>query len=420
MSEITKKTVAILCGGGPAPGINTVVGTIAKAFLQDGYRVLGIHKGYSGLLDEARRTEEITFTKADEIFKTGGSYLQMSRYKPKDAEFSTRFFVENNVKLLVTIGGDDTASTANRLSAFLSSQNVKIQNIHVPKTIDNDLPLPSDQYTFGFISAMEESCQIASTIYEDAHALANWFVISIMGREAGHLAFYVGAACHFAMIVIPEMFNKTKITFDKIVRLMISSMIKRKILGIEHGAVIMSEGVFHFLSEEEIKNCGIHFEYDAHGHPELSIINKAHTLNTLLQNKLSELKISIKSRPVEIGYHVRGVTPSGFDKIYCSMLGMGVKQLFDAGKTGCMVTVDTLGNVNPLFLKDVEDENGKIRQRLVDMDCNKIKMVYAKNQQYIVKKDYEAARKYLPNPEEYDFFNILNWTPEMLEENVRP
>jgi len=409
MSEVPKKTIAIVCGGGPAPGINTVVGSVAKAFLQDGYRVLGIQKGYSGLFSETRTIKEISFSKADEIFKTGGSYLQMSRYKPKDSDFSTKFFIDNNVKLLVTIGGDDTASTANRLSDFLASQNVKIQNIHVPKTIDNDLPLPADQYTFGFVSAMEESCQIANTIYNDARASGNWFLISIMGREAGHLAFAVGAACHFPMIIIPEMFNKTEITFDKITRLMISSIIKRKILGIDYGVTIISEGVFHFLSDEEIKNCGIHFEYDAHGHPELGVISKAHIFNTLLQNKLNSLKISTKSRPVEIGYHIRCVTPSGYDKMYCSMLGMGVKQLFDDGKTGCMVTVDAWGNVNPLFLKDVEDENGKIRTRLVDMECTKIKMVYAKNQQYLVEADYEAARKYLPNPEEYDFFKILNW-----------
>ena len=410
MSETTQKTIAILCGGGPAPGINTVVGTIAKTFLQDGYRVLGIHEGYFGLLNEARRIKEIDFIKADEIFKTGGSYLQMSRYKPKDTEFSTKFFVENNVKLLVTVGGDDTASTANRLLAFLASQDVRIQNIHVPKTIDNDLPLPPDQYTFGFVSAKEEACRIATTIYDDARSSINWFLISIMGREAGHLAFEVGAACHFPMIIIPEMFNKTEITFGKIIRLMVSSIIKRKILGIDYGVTILSEGIFYFLSDKEISNSGIRFEYDAHGHPELSIINKSHFLNTLLQNELNRLNITVKSRPVEIGYHVRCVPPSGFDKMYCSMLGMGVKELFDAGKTGCMVTIDSLGNVHPLFLKDVENEKGKIRTRLVDIEGHKTQMVYAKHQQYLTKADYDAARKYLANPEEYDFFRILEWT----------
>lgn len=413
MEQSKQKTVAILCGGGPAPGINTVIGTIAKSFLQDGYRVLGIHRGFAGLLDSNRRTKEITFTKADDIFKTGGSYLQMSRYKPKDSEFSTDFFVENNIKLLVTIGGDDTASTANRLATFLRNHDAPIQNIHVPKTIDNDLPLPAGQYTFGFVSAKEEACKLTTTIYEDARASVNWFLISVMGREAGHLAFSVGAACHVPMIIIPEMFNRTTITIDKIIRLMISSMIKRKILGIDYGAVMLSEGVLHFLSDEEIISTGIQFNYDAHGHPELGVISKAHVFNVILMEELERLNIPIKSRPVEIGYHVRCATPSAFDKMYCSMLGMGVKQLFDEGKTGCMVTADALGNIAPLFLEDVT-ENGKIKPRLVDMDSNKTKLVYSKNQQYLVKEDYEKAKKYLPNPEEYDFFNILNWTPEML------
>jgi 6-phosphofructokinase 1 len=413
MTEV-KKTVAILCGGGPAPGINTVVGTVAKAFLKDGYRVLGIHRGFAGLFDGERKTKEISFTKADDIFKSGGSYLQMSRYKPQDSEFSIDFFVENNIKLLVSIGGDDTASTANRLSEFLLKQNVPIQNIHVPKTIDNDLPLPPEQYTFGFVSAKEEACRIATTIYIDARTSVNWFLISIMGREAGHLAFSVGAACHFAMIIIPEMFNKTPITFNKIIRLIISSMIKRKILGLDYGAVIVSEGVFHFLSDTELENSGIKFSYDDHGHPELSVVSKAHIFNTLLQQELKKLNITIKSRPVEIGYEVRCVPPSGFDKMYCSMLGMGVKTLFDEGETGCMVTVDAVGNVKPLFLKDCE-KNGKIQTRLVDMDSERAKMIYSHNQQYLVKEDYEAAKKYLQNPEEYNFFNILNWTPEMLK-----
>lgn len=413
MTTKQKETVAILCGGGPAPGINTVIGTVAKSFLRDGYRVLGIHRGFAGLLDSKRRTKEIFFKKADDIFKTGGSYLQMSRYKPKDSEFSTDFFVENNVKLLVTIGGDDTASTANRLTEFLKKHDVDIQNIHVPKTIDNDLPLPPDQYTFGFVSAKEEACRLTTTVYEDARASVNWFLISVMGREAGHLAFAVGAACHIPMIIIPEMFNKTTITVDKIIRLMISSMIKRKILGIDYGAVMLSEGVLHFLSEEEIIGTGINFEYDAHGHPELGIISKAHVFNAVLMKRIEALKIPIKSRPVEIGYHVRCTTPSAYDKMYCSMLGMGVKQLFDEGKTGCMVTVDALGNIAPLFLEDVTVD-GKILPRLVDMNQNRTKMVYRTNQQYLTEADYEAAKRFLPNPEEFDFFKILNWTPEDL------
>ena len=92
--------------------------------------------------------EDINFDKADQIHKMGGSALVMSRNKPKDSEFRTDFFAKNNVKLLVTIGGDDTASTANRISKFLEANNINIQNIHVPKTIDNDLPLPEGSPTF--------------------------------------------------------------------------------------------------------------------------------------------------------------------------------------------------------------------------------------------------------------------------------
>lgn len=411
----SKGTVAILCGGGPAPGINTVIGTAAKSFLLDGYRVLGIHGGYKGLFSENRETKEITFAKADNIFKTGGSYLKMSRHKPKDDEFSTKFFTDNNVKLLVTIGGDDTASTANRISKFLATQNIKIQNIHVPKTIDNDLPLSEEQYTFGYMSAKEEGSRITTTVYEDARTSDNWFVISIMGREAGHLAFGIGSACHLPMIIIPELFNKTEITFNKIIRLMISSIIKRKLIGIDYGAIGISEGVFHFLSEEDIKSSGINFTYDDHGHPELGTISKAHIFNILLQDELKKLNLKVKSRPVEIGYEVRCVQPSAYDKLYCAMLGMGVKKLFDQGETGCMVTVDAIGAVNPLYLKDVEGADGKVKPRLVQITHPKAKMVYRQNQQYIMPEDYEEAKRYLKNPEEYDFFNILNWTPEDLK-----
>ena len=118
-----------------------------------------------------------------------------------------------------------------------------------------------------------------------------WFVISAMGREAGHLAFGIGAACHFPMIIIPEMFNKTDVTFEKIINLVISAMLKRKILGIGFGAAIVSEGVFHFMTDEEIKGCGIQFSYDDHGHPELGNVSKAHIFNTLLQQKLKELGV---------------------------------------------------------------------------------------------------------------------------------
>lgn len=407
---MAQKSILILCGGGPAPGINTVISSITKVFYNAGYRVLGLSDGYSTLFSETPNVRELDFAFADEIYSRGGSALKMSRYKPKNEEFKTDFFVKENIRLLVTIGGDDTASTANRITKFLNEHEVDIQNIHVPKTIDNDLPLPEGIPTFGYQSAKDEGVTIATTVYEDARTSCNWFIVSAMGREAGHLAFGIGTACHYPMIVIPEMFNKTKVKFDKIISLVISSMVKRRIMGISYGAAIIGEGVFHFFDDEEIKSTGINFTFDDHGHPELGNVSKAHIFNMLLQMKLKELNIDIKSRPVELGYEIRCSRPIAFDLVYCTNLGIGVKKLFEQGETACMVTINPEGKISPLYLKDVEDEHGKIKPRLVNINLEKAQLVFQNNLHFLTEKDYEAAKQYLPDPENYDFYKILNWT----------
>ena len=404
-----KDSIVILAGGGPAPGINTVISTVAKTFLKDGYRVLGLHDGYKNLFRKEKEVEELDFMWADDIQKQGGSALRMSRYKPKNEEFNTDFFVENNIKLLVTIGGDDTASTANRISKYLRENNVHIQNIHVPKTIDNDLPLPDGNPTFGYYSAKDAAVHLVQTVYEDARTSGNWFVLSAMGREAGHLAFGMTSACHCPMVIIPEMFNKVEVTLEAIIDLMVSSIVKRKLLGVDYGVVIISEGVFHFMTDAEIEKSGVAFTYDEHGHPELGNVSKAHIFNLLLQQRLKLLGLSVKSRPVEIGYGIRCVQPNGYDLTYCSLLGYGVKKLFLQGVTGAMVTTNPKGEIIPLYLKDVEDENGKIKPRLVNLNGPKAELIFNEGLQYLSPADYEAAKKYLPDPEVYDFKKILHW-----------
>lgn len=403
-----QKSVAILCAGGPAPGINTVISTIAKVFLRDGFRVIGIHEGYKNLFNGQAETVNITFHYADRIFPRGGSTLRMSRYKPKDNEFSADFFTENNVKLLVTIGGDDTASTANRLTKFLKANNVDIQNIHVPKTIDNDIPLPGRTPTFGFNSAKNEGVVIGNTVYEDSRTSGNWFIMSTMGRSAGHLAFEIGASCHFPLIIIPEMFSNTEISFEKITNLIISTMIKRKVDGVNHGVALVSEGVFHFLSDEQIRNCGIQFTFDEHGHPELGNVSKAHVFNVLAQQKLRDLGLSIKSRPVEMGYELRCCRPVAYDLTLCTLLGMGVRKLYQEGYTGCIVSTTSKADIRPIFLNDLEDETGKIPPRPVDIHSEFARMVFS-DFHVLTELDYDKARAYVENPEDYDFYKILNW-----------
>jgi 6-phosphofructokinase len=409
-----KESIIILTGGGPAPGMNTVVGTISKTFLANGYRVIGLHGGYQGLFEEDPRMEDMTFVTADSIFNRGGSYLMMSRYKPTDEDFEKRFnlklFQDNNVKLLVTVGGDDTASTANRIGKFLQAKHYDIKNIHVPKTIDNDLPLPMNTPTFGFNSAKAEGCRIAQTVYEDARTSGNWFLVSAMGRTAGHLALGIGAACHYPMIIIPEMFNKTQISIDKIVNLSISSILKRKVMDISYGGIVIAEGVFDGMDPEDLKATGLRFTYDEHGHPELGKVSKAVLFNDLMDLKFKALGLKIKTRPVEIGYDIRCVAPIAYDLMYCTQLGFGVYELFKQGETACMVYVDQMGETRPLYLKDLQDKvTGKIPPRVVDIDGDMAQGIYNHICHYITPADYEAARKYVPNPEEYDFRRILNW-----------
>ena len=409
-----KQSIIILTGGGPAPGMNTVVGSIAKAFIAQGYRVLGLHGGYSGLFCPNPNYCELDFVMADSIFNRGGSYLMMSRYKPTAEDFEKNFnlklFEENNIKLLVTVGGDDTASTANRVAKFLPEKHYPIRNIHVPKTIDNDLPLPMNTPTFGYNSAKAEGTRIATTVYEDARTSGNWFLVAAMGRSAGHLALGIGASCHYPMIIIPEMFNKSTITVDKIINLSISSIIKRKIMGIPYGGIMISEGVFHELDQDELVATGVKFTYDEHGHPELGKISKAQLFNDIMEIKLKELGMKVKTRPIEIGYDIRCQSPISYDLMYCSQLGFGVYELFSKGETGCMVYVDTQGECRPLYLKDLQDpETGKIPPRKVDIEGDMAQGIYKHLVHYITPADYEAAKKYVSNPEDYDFKKILNW-----------
>lgn len=409
-----KKSIAILTGGGPAPGMNTVIASITKIFYKHGYRVLGFHGGYSGLFTSEPRFEELNPRLAGDIFSRGGAYLRMSRYKPTDEDFEKRFnldfFVDNNVQLLITIGGDDTASTANRISKFLEDRNYSIANLHVPKTIDNDLPLPNGVNTFGYHSALNSGTTTAKTVFNDAKTSENWFVLVAMGRSAGHLALGIGSSAHYPMIIIPEMFNKAEITLEKITNMIVSAIVKRRLRGLYFGSVIISEGVFHAIKEEEIENAGIVFTYDDHGHPELGKISKSQVFNILLENKLKELNLAIKTRPVEIGYEMRCMDPIAYDLNYCTALGYATHKLFVEGASRCMVFVDQAGSAYPLYLSDLQDKvTGKIPPRLVDVETDKNKLIFHDLLDYITEEDYEAAKEYLPNPEEYDFLKMLNW-----------
>ena len=183
-------------------------------------------------------------------------------------------------------------------------------------------------------------------------------------------------------------------------------MVKRELMGLKYGAAIVSEGVFHYFDEEEIMNCGIVFTYDDHGHPELGNVSKAHIFNVLLQTELKNLNLKFRSRPEEVGYELRCVSPIAYDLKYCTNLGNGVKVLFDRGETQCIVVSTANDEVLPLYMKDISNEQGIIKPRLVNVQSERF-LVTLGSFEYITERDYAAAKKYFANPEEYDLKNIL-------------
>ena len=153
---------------------------------------------------------------------------------------------------------------------------------------------------------------------------------------------------------------------------------------------------------------GINFTYDSHGHPELGNVSKSHILNVLVQNKMKEIGLDIKTRPIELGYELRCCRPIGFDLTLCTLLGIGVKKLFDEGKTGCLVSANSRGEILPLYLTVLQDSDGKIKPRLVDIDSEFAHLCF-QNLHYIEEGDYVRAKQYVSNPLAYDFKKTLNW-----------
>ena len=177
------------------------------------------------------------------------------------------------------------------------------------------------------------------------------------------------------------------------------------------GTIVAAEGLFHEFKAEEMEAAGVHFTYDDHGHPELGKVSKAVLFNDLLEAEFKKIGLKVKSRPVEIGYDVRCQDPVAYDLTYCTELAMGVYQLYSEGKTGCMVYVDSYGNVSPLYLADLQDpKTGKIPPRVVDINAGTAQNYYKYIAHYVTEADYEAVRALgIETPEAYDFNKILNW-----------
>ena len=192
-----RNVIAIVCGGGPAPGINSVISGITNEASRHGWDVIGIYDGFSRLARGEKNYLRLEPKNISHIHMTGGCILKMSRYNPTKKESDLRTCVETLTELgvthLVTIGGDDTAYSSAAVAEYARKMGRTINVVHVPKTIDNDLPLPDGVPTFGFETARAFATTEIENLMEDARTTNNrWYFTIAMGRTAGHLALGMG------------------------------------------------------------------------------------------------------------------------------------------------------------------------------------------------------------------------------------
>jgi 6-phosphofructokinase 1 len=198
--------LAILVGGGPAPGINSVISSATIRARLEGLDVVGIQNGFRWIMkDDIDHTTALTIEGVSRIHYDGGSVLGTSRANPTKSpallENAVNSLLRLNVSQLITIGGDDTAFSAMKIEQQAAG---RIRVVHVPKTIDNDLDLPAHVPTFGYETARHHGVGIVRTLMVDAKTTARWYFVIAMGRTAGHLALGIGKAAGATLAIIPR------------------------------------------------------------------------------------------------------------------------------------------------------------------------------------------------------------------------
>ena len=245
--------VGIIVGGGPAPGINGAIGAVTLEAGNRGHQVVGIYDGFSHLMEgRTDRTKILDHDDVSRIHFAGGSILNTSRANPtkkaKDMERVVATLKTLQVGYLVTIGGDDTMYAASQVAKFSAG---RIRVCHVPKTIDNDLPLPGETPTFGFETARQHGFEIVHNLMEDSRTTDRWYFVVVMGRTAGHLALGVGKAAGATLSVIPEEFPGP-VHLEMMGDLLEGAILKRQALGRRHdGVAVIAEGLLERMPEQE-------------------------------------------------------------------------------------------------------------------------------------------------------------------------
>ncbi len=379
------KRLAILVAGGPAPGINSVIGAATIRAIQRGYEVLGLKDGFKWVMrGDTSHIEPLTIEKVSRIHFQGGSCIGIARDNPtrkkEDLETVIKTLQNLGVDKLVTIGGDDTAFSAKTVEE--ASQGT-ISVVHVPKTIDNDLDLPYGIPTFGFQTARHIGVGIVKNLMVDARTTSRWYFVVSMVRKAGHLALGIGKSSGATLTLIPEEFKEEKIPLKKLVDILVGSIIKRKANGQDSGVVILAEGLVERLSPEELDGLE-DLERDEHDNLRFAELNIGEILKKEVKKRLDGLKYKTTIVAKNIGYELRCADPIPFDMEYTRDLGFSAVEFIVKGGTAAMVSIQN-GHFVPMYFKDILDkETGKTRIRMVEVNS----MSFAIAKQYMIRLNH--------------------------------
>ncbi|HXG08590.1 MAG TPA: diphosphate--fructose-6-phosphate 1-phosphotransferase [Gemmataceae bacterium] len=393
--------LGVLVGGGPAPGINGVISSATIQAANEGMEVIGFHDGFHWLAQgDATHYQPLTIAEVKRIHARGGSILGTSRANPTKSERE----MENvlgvlrrlGVTALVTIGGDDTAYSASQVCKRAGGA---VRVAHVPKTIDNDLPLPGYAPTFGFETARHVGVGIVRNLAEDARTTSRWYLVTSMGRAAGFLALGIGKAAAATLTIIPEEFRGRSVTLDEICDILIGAIVKRRSQGSRFGLAVIAEGLIELLGEKglmdtlgpaQLSRYG-QLKRDPHGHLRLGDIEFGRMLRDRLSARLEELGLQVALIDKEVGYELRSADPVPFDIEYTRDLGYGAVKFLRseaAASLGGAVICFVEGRLQPLPFEDlINPATGRMRPRKVDVDG----------------EAYECARRYMIRLERRDF-----------------
>ena len=380
--------LAILVGGGPAPGINAVISAAVIEAVNEGFEVKGIEQGFKWLMRrDTSRVRPLGIEDVSRIHLDGGSVLGTARDNPTKSDEAIRAVVETLISLgvthLVTIGGDDTALSSSYVAQASGDQ---IRTVHIPKTIDNDLPLPSHIPTFGYQTARHVGVELVQNLMEDARSTKRWYVVVAMGRKAGHLALGIGKAAGATLTIIGEEFERERIAFSEICDIVEGAIIKRRVMNRPYGVAILAEGLIERLDPAELAELQ-DVERDEHGHIRFAEVDLARKVKAEVQGRLSGRGIRVTITNKNIGYELRCADPIPFDAAYCRDLGYSAIRFLLAGGSRAMVSIQG-GRLVPISFDEIrEPETGKTR----------VRMVNAKSE------GFQVAREYMIRLEASDF-----------------